>query len=92
MNASELRQLLGDVLAGRVNVEHAAEVIGGAMRQAPFEDLGFARSRWESEAVAHRDARPARRYFEITAAGRKALTEAAARYPALRPAMRPEER
>lgn len=57
-----------------------------------LEDLGFARSRWESEAVAHRDARPARRYFEITAAGRKALAEAAARYPALRPAMRPEER
>jgi NCAIR mutase (PurE)-related protein len=43
MNASELRQLLGDVLAGRVDIEHAAEVIGGAMRQAPFEDLGFAR-------------------------------------------------
>jgi PadR family transcriptional regulator PadR len=57
-----------------------------------LEDLGYARSKWEAESVAHRDARPARRYFEITAAGRKALAEAAARYPALRALPRPEGR
>lgn len=57
-----------------------------------LEDLGYARSKWEADSVAHRDARPARRYFEITAAGRKALAEAAARYPALRAIPRPEER
>ncbi len=57
-----------------------------------LEDLGFVRSRWESEAVAHRDARPARRYFEITATGRRALTDAVARYPVLQAAPRPEER
>jgi pyridinium-3,5-biscarboxylic acid mononucleotide synthase len=43
MNPSELRQLLSDVHAGRVEPDRAAELIGGAMRQAPFEDLGFAR-------------------------------------------------
>ena len=43
MNASELHQLLTDVQAGRVDAARAAEVIGSAMRQAPFEDLGFAR-------------------------------------------------
>ena len=43
MNASELRQLLRDVHEGRIDSERAAEVIGGAMSQAPFEDLGFAR-------------------------------------------------
>lgn len=57
-----------------------------------LEDLGYARSKWEADSVAHREARPARRYFEITAAGRKALAEAAARYPALRAVPRPDER
>ena len=51
-----------------------------------LEDLGFVRSRWESETVAHRDGRPARRYFEITAAGRKTLIESLARYPLLQAA------
>lgn len=57
-----------------------------------LEDLGYARSKWEAESVAHRDARPARRYFEITASGRRALAEALARYPALRAIAKPEER
>lgn len=57
-----------------------------------LEDLGFARSRWEAETTARREARPARRYFEITVAGRRALAEAAARYPVLRAAVRSEER
>jgi DNA-binding PadR family transcriptional regulator len=57
-----------------------------------LEDLGFARSRWESEAIAHKDGRPARRYFEITAAGRKALAEAVAKYPVLRGSARTQER
>jgi DNA-binding PadR family transcriptional regulator len=57
-----------------------------------LEDLGFVRSRWESETVAHRDGRPARRYFEITAIGRRALTDSLARYPLLQAAPRPEGR
>jgi hypothetical protein len=43
MNPSELRQLLRDVREGHLDPERAAEVIGVAMSQAPFEDLGFAR-------------------------------------------------
>jgi PadR family transcriptional regulator PadR len=57
-----------------------------------LEDLGYARSRWEADHIAHRDARPARRYFEITAAGRRVLAEALERYPVLRAAVRPQER
>jgi DNA-binding PadR family transcriptional regulator len=57
-----------------------------------LEELGFVRSRWESDTVAHRDGRPARRYFEITAAGHRALTEAVARYPLLRAPLRSEGR
>jgi PadR family transcriptional regulator, regulatory protein PadR len=55
-----------------------------------LEELGYVRSRWENEAAAHRDGRPARRYFEITAAGGRALAEALDRYPLLR--ARPQER
>lgn len=44
---------------------------------------GLARSRWESEAVAHREQRPQRRYYEITAGGERVLAEAARRYRAL---------
>jgi DNA-binding PadR family transcriptional regulator len=55
-----------------------------------LEELGYVRSRWENEAAAHRDGRPARRYFEITAAGGRALVEALDRYPLLR--ARPQER
>jgi DNA-binding PadR family transcriptional regulator len=48
-----------------------------------LEDLGFVKSAWESDAVAHTDGRPARRYFEITKAGRAALARALERYPML---------
>lgn len=49
-----------------------------------LEELGYVRSRWESEAIAHKDGRPARRYFELTAAGGRALAEALERYPLMR--------
>ncbi|HEX6322840.1 MAG TPA: PadR family transcriptional regulator [Vicinamibacterales bacterium] len=57
-----------------------------------LEELGYVRSRWEDDAIAHRDARPARRYFEITQQGSRALAEALERYPMLRAASRQEGR
>jgi len=38
-----------------------------------LEHAGFVRSQWERERVASRDGRPQRRYYEITAAGARAL-------------------
>ena len=38
---------------------------------------GLIKSKWEAAAAAHREARPARRYYEITAAG-EAVNEAEA--------------
>lgn len=38
-----------------------------------LDRLGFVRSRWEAEKIARREQRPARRYYEITAAGAEAL-------------------
>ena len=52
-----------------------------------LEELSFVRSRWESDVIAHRDRRPARRYFELTRAGSRALAEGLERYPLLRPRM-----
>lgn len=43
MNASQLKSLLGEVAAGRVDAAHAERTILEALRARPFEDLGFAR-------------------------------------------------
>ena len=45
-----------------------------------FEADGLARSRWEGQRVAERDGRPRRRYYELTAAGRRALASAVERF------------
>lgn len=57
-----------------------------------LEELGYVRSKWEDEATARREARPARRYFEITPQGSRALAEAVARYPLLKAPARHEGR
>ncbi len=51
-----------------------------------LERDGFVRSAWEAEHEAHLEGRPARRYYKLTAAGVKALAEAAAYYRSLLPA------
>ena len=53
---------------------------------ARLERDGYVRSSWEDEATAHRDGRPARRYYRITAPGVRALDAALAHYRALLPA------
>jgi PadR family transcriptional regulator, regulatory protein PadR len=41
---------------------------------------GCVRSRWEKPAVARREQRPPRRYYELTSSGRALAREAASRY------------
>jgi PadR family transcriptional regulator, regulatory protein PadR len=41
-----------------------------------LERDGLVRSAWEDEATAHGDGRPARRYYRLTAAGKRELAEA----------------
>jgi DNA-binding PadR family transcriptional regulator len=48
-----------------------------------LDEDGLVRSRWEREAVARKEQRPPRRYYELTAAGETRLGEARARYRAL---------
>ena len=50
-----------------------------------LEHAGLLRSSWEDEAEAHREGRPARRYFRLTRAGASALQQALARHKVLRP-------
>ncbi|HEX2455174.1 MAG TPA: PadR family transcriptional regulator [Vicinamibacterales bacterium] len=50
-----------------------------------LEQLGLLGSRWESETAAHREGRPARRYFHLTAAGATTLEAALKKYKTLRP-------
>lgn len=50
-----------------------------------LETLRLVGSRWESEAAAHAEGRPARRYFHLTPNGATALQAALAKYKILRP-------
>ena len=45
-----------------------------------LEKTGVVESRWEDETTAHKDQRPARKYYKLTGAGKAALAEAIGRY------------
>src|SRR5215510_3527305 len=48
-----------------------------------LERDGYVRSRWEAQSTAFRQKRPPRRYYEITAAGVKALAHSSEHYRTL---------
>ena len=50
-----------------------------------LEDAGYVSSKWEKERVAKEEARPRRKYYEITRSGRDVLAEAVKRYRLLEP-------
>jgi DNA-binding PadR family transcriptional regulator len=50
-----------------------------------LERDGYVRSAWEDREAAHKDGRPARRYYRITAPGTRALHDAVAYYRSLLP-------
>lgn len=50
-----------------------------AMRR--IEDDQLIRSRWERQAIADREQRPARKYYQLTTAGKTALETSRKRYP-----------
>jgi PadR family transcriptional regulator PadR len=52
-----------------------------------LEGLGLAAAGWEGEEAAHREGRPARRYYALTAGGAAALADARRKLGAL--ALRP---
>ena len=48
-----------------------------------LESLGLVRSDWEADKAARDNARPRRRYYELTKTGREQLAEAESRYRAV---------
>lgn len=52
------------------------------------EASGLVRAKWEAQAVATRDGRPRRRYYELTTTGRAALDNSLVRFGALAAATR----
>lgn len=50
-----------------------------AMRR--MEEDHLIRSRWERQAIADREQRPPRKYYQLTAAGKSALEASRKRYP-----------
>jgi len=48
-----------------------------------LERDGYVRSKWESHAVAQREKRPPRRYYEITASGARTLAASVEHYRTL---------
>lgn len=48
-----------------------------------LEEDGLVRSKWERESEARREQRPARRYYDLTAAGASRLGEARHRFRAM---------
>lgn len=48
-----------------------------------LESLALATSDWEKDTTARKQARPRRRYYELTPAGKKQLRQAAARFDAV---------
>ena len=57
-----------------------------------LERDGYVRSAWEDNQRAHREGRPARRYYRITAPGTRALDETLTYYRTLIPLGPREER
>ena len=57
-----------------------------------LERDGYVRSAWEDEQRAHREGRPARRYYRVTAPGARALEATLTYYRTLIPLGRRQER
>jgi DNA-binding PadR family transcriptional regulator len=48
-----------------------------------LEKRGFVKGSWESKAIAEKEGRPRRRYYEVTPAGVRALAESLREFRAL---------
>ena len=79
-----LRALLEDPGTERYGLEICAATglpsgtVYPALRR--LEDNDYLASKWEKPAIALAEARPARKYYEVTRAGNDALAEAIKRY------------
>ncbi len=80
--------ILQAIDAGRrygLDIMDATDLASGAVYPAlgRLERRGFVCGTWEADRVARQDARPRRRYYEITKEGRVALAQALERFATL---------
>jgi PadR family transcriptional regulator PadR len=61
-----------------------------AMRRME-EDQQLIRSRWERQAIADREQRPPRKYYQLTSAGKSTLEVSRRRYPLVEHLVAPAE-
>jgi PadR family transcriptional regulator PadR len=57
-----------------------------------LEEAGYLVSQWEKPSIARAEPRPARKYYDLTRAGRTALADAVARYRLLEQTQRHKAR
>ena len=57
-----------------------------------LEAADYLKADWEDAATARKEGRPSRRYYDLTAAGLRALDAARARFPALDASFPPGDR
>ena len=57
-----------------------------------LEEAGYLTSKWEKPSISQAEPRPARKYYELTRAGREALAEAVKRYRLLEQTQLKKER
>jgi len=88
---SVLQSIAGGAVYGFDIIDHT-RLPSGTVYPAlsRLERDGYVRSTWESDRRAHREGRPARRYYRITAPGVRALAEAVAHYRNVIPATLPK--
>ena len=83
---SVLQAIAGGVEYGFDVIDHTGLPSGSVYPAlSRLERDGYVRSVWEDEVRAHREGRPARRYYRLTAAGLRVLDESLAYYRALIP-------
>lgn len=80
--------ILQAIDAGRrygLDIMDATDLASGAVYPAlgRLERRGFVRGKWEADQIARQEARPRRRYYEITKDGRTALAHALERFSSL---------
>lgn len=83
--ATTVLQIIADGVRHGFDVIDATGLASGTVYPilSRLEKSGYLRSSWEAASTAQRAKRPPRRYYEISAAGRRALAQSVEHYRTL---------
>ncbi len=82
LSATVILQAIGHGYGYGFDVMDATGLPSGTVYPAlrRMEEAGLVVSHWESAAVAQKEQRPARKYYELSKSGQRSLADASARY------------